>query len=63
MTDRAGHLRACIGMSVQTVRGVVRYDNQELEVVVKGNEIQEYEQQQPSFLTVGDPGIAYPSYG
>lgn len=63
VTDRAGYLRACIGMSVQTVRGVVRYDNQELEVVVKGNEIQEYEQQNPSFRTVGDPGIAYPSYG
>lgn len=62
VTDRAGNLRACIGMSVQTVRGIVRYGDQELEVAVKGNEMQEYEPQKQSFRTVGDPGIVYPSY-
>ncbi|MDR6884068.1 MGH1-like glycoside hydrolase domain-containing protein [Bacillus sp. 3255] len=60
VTDRSGRLKAVIGMNVRTIEGTVRYEGQELPLVVKGNE--QVELSQGRFIRVRDLGIIYPTY-
>ncbi|MNP42432.1 hypothetical protein D3C76_1361970 [compost metagenome] len=61
VTDRQGKLKRLVGMTVQRVECVVRYQGLELPVVIDGNE--QLELADEGFVRVLNPGIVYPSHG
>lgn len=60
IADRAGRLRAVVGMSAGTVEGSVRYEGAEIPVRAKGNQTLRFENGR--FVEESDPGIVPPAY-
>jgi hypothetical protein len=61
VTDRAGKLKAVIGMSVRTIKGQLHYKDQTIPFSVSGNERIEYTGN--GFVSVENPGVVPPCYG
>ncbi|MDR2808721.1 MAG: hypothetical protein LBB43_06930 [Spirochaetaceae bacterium] len=61
VTDRSGALRSIIGMTVQTIGGEVRYNDQSIPFSVSGNERLQYTG--AGFISVENPGVIPPNYG
>lgn len=61
VTNRAGDLKALIGMSVRTIKGKIRYKNQAISFSAGGNERLEYDG--TGFVSVENPGVVLPCYG
>lgn len=60
ITDRSGHLKGVIGMSVRTVEGEIFYQGKSIPLQIKGNEMQCYSD--GKLKTERDIGIIYPTY-
>lgn len=60
VTDRQGHLKGVIGMSIRTIQGTIYYEGQEIHLTVKGNQRVAYT---AGMLTsVSDIGVITPTY-
>ena len=60
VTDRAGKLKAVIGMSVRRVEGIIEYGETQIPFGVTGNETLAYEN--GAFYSASSPGVIYPTY-
>ncbi len=61
VTDRAGRLKAIVGMSAAAVQGTVHYEGVDHAITVKGNQTLRYEGGE--FVPDADIGVVPPSYG
>lgn len=61
VTDRAGNLKAVIGMTMRRVEGIIEYGETQISFGVDGNETLVYEN--GAFYSASSPGIVYPTYG
>lgn len=62
VTDRAGQLRAIVGMTLRPVRGRLLWNGQEYAFRVEGNERLGFRGNEAGFVPESNPGVVIPAY-